>query len=68
MQYRQHACAFGRGALPAAVSCAPRASFTQAVDACGEREAQIFLSIQHFFCTNACKHFFVLLYSFSFGA
>jgi hypothetical protein len=33
-----------------------------------EHEAQIFLSIQHFFCTNACKLIFVLLYSFSFGA
>jgi hypothetical protein len=38
------------------------------LDANGEHEAQIFLSIQHFFCTNTCKHFFVLLYSFSFGA
>jgi hypothetical protein len=37
-------------------------------DASDEHEAQIFLSIQHFFCTNPCKQFFVLLYSFSFGA
>ena len=32
------------------------------------QSAKIFSSIQHFFCTNACKHFLVLLYSFSFGA